>query len=85
VRLAQRRYWGDLEAEFRVRLFDGRLAADEEAQAAWLAEWTQVVRHTVELALEGVLGACDDTADGLRRQETARHVLYAQLKKGGVA
>lgn len=85
VRIAQRRYWGDLEPEFRSRLFDQQLMGDEEAQAAWLSGWTQVVRDTVVLVLEGLLNASDDTADGLRRQETTRHVLYFQLKKGGVA
>lgn len=85
VRIAQRRYWGDLEPEFRLRLFAQHLAGDEEAQAAWLAEWAQVVRETVVSVLEGVLNASDDTANGLRRQETTRHVLYFQLKKGGVA
>ena len=84
VRLAQRRFWSKLEPEFRLRLFDGRLAGAEEAQAAWLAEWSQATREAVVEALEGALAASDDTADGLRRQETSRHVLYVQLKKGGV-
>ena len=85
VCLARRQYWNDLEPEFRLRLFDKRLVGDEYAQAAWLSDWTQVVRATVVPVLEGVLNASDDTAAGLRRQETARHVLYSQLKKGGVA
>lgn len=85
VRLARRQYWNDLEPEFRLRLFDQRLVGDEYAQAAWLSEWTQVVRATIVPVLEGVLNASDDTAPGLRRQEMARHVLYSQLKKGGVA
>jgi CRISPR system Cascade subunit CasA len=84
VRLARRRYWNELEPEFRLRLFDQQLVGDEEAEAAWLAEWTHVVRATVVPVLEGVLNASDDSADGLRRQETARHVLYIQLTKGGV-
>ena len=41
IRLAQRQFWSSLEPEFRQRLFDERLAGDEEGQAAWLAEWTQ--------------------------------------------
>ena len=85
IRLAQRQFWSNLEPEFRARLFDSRLAGDEQAQATWPSEWTQVARGVVVRALEGVLAASDDTADGLRRQETTRHVLYLQLKKGGVA
>jgi hypothetical protein len=84
IRLAQRRFWSKLEPEFRLRLFDGRLAGDEEAQAAWLSEWGQLAKAAVVEALEGALAASDDTAAGLRRQETSRHVLYVQLKKEGI-
>jgi hypothetical protein len=85
ARTAAREYWTALEPEFRSRLFDHRLADHEEAQADWLAEWTAVVRATAERVLERVLSSSDDTAVGLRRQEAARHALYSQLKKGGVA
>lgn len=85
ARRAAREYWAALEPEFRARLFDQRLADHEEAQADWLAEWAAVVRATAERVLERVLGSSDDTANGLRRQEAARHALYSQLKKGGVA
>lgn len=81
---AAREYWAALEPEFRSRLFDERIADHEEAQAAWLAEWIPVVRATAVSVLERALSAGDDTADGLRRQEAARHALYSQLKKGGV-
>ncbi|NLE98627.1 MAG: type I-E CRISPR-associated protein Cse1/CasA [Propionibacterium sp.] len=81
---AAREYWAALEPKFRSRIFDERLADHEEAQAAWLAEWISVVRATAVSVLERVLSAGDDTADGLRRQEAARHALYSRLKKGGV-
>jgi CRISPR system Cascade subunit CasA len=84
IRPTQREYWSEIEPEFRSRLFDERLAGDEEDQAAWLSEWTEVVRAAIVGVLERVLAASDDTADGLRRQEAARHVLFTQLKKGGV-
>jgi CRISPR system Cascade subunit CasA len=84
VRTAAREYWSALEPEFRSRLFDQRLAGLEETQAEWLAEWIRVVRATAEGVLERVLSSSDDAADGLRRQEAARHALYSQLKKGGV-
>ena len=82
---AAREYWTALEPKFRSRLFDPRLAGREEAQAEWLAEWIPAVRVTAESVFERVLSSSDDTADGLRRQEAARHALYSQLKKGGVA
>ena len=50
----------------------------------WLAAWVTVVRATAASVLEEVLITSDDTANGLRRQEAARHALYSQLKKGGV-
>jgi hypothetical protein len=84
-RRAAREYWGILEAAFRSRLFDQRLVDCEEAQAEWLAEWARVVRTEAAEVLERVLRSSDDTADGLRRQEAARHTLDALLKKGGVA
>ena len=85
ARTAAREYWTALEPEFRSRLFDPRLAGLEEAQAEWLDEWIPAVRATAESVLERVLDSSDDTADGLRRQEAARHALYSHLKKGGVA
>ena len=84
VLAGQRKFWSDLEPVFRVRLFDERLAGNEQGQADWLSEWTQIDRRTVVEALEVTLTTSDDTADGLRRQEAARHALYSQLKKGGV-
>lgn len=85
ARTAARGYWSALEPEFRSGLFDHRLVDDEPAQADWLAEWISQVRATAVSVLERVLSSSDDTADGLRRQEAARHALYLQLKKGGVA
>lgn len=85
IGIALREYWSALEPEFRSRLFDQRLAGHEAARAEWLAEWVEMVRATVVSVLERVLISSDDTADGLRRQEAARHALYSQLKKGGVA
>ena len=85
ARTAARGYWSALEPEFRSGLFDHRLVDDEPAQADWLAEWIAQVRATAVSVLERVLSSSDDTADGLRRQEAARHALYLQLKKGGVA
>ena len=83
--MAARQYWTALEPEFRSSLFDQRLAGGEEAQAEWLAAWITVVRATAESVLEEMLITSDDTANGLRREEAARHALYSQLKKGGVA
>jgi len=83
-RTAAREYWSTLETTFRSRLFDERLVGCEEAQAEWLAKWIRVVRANAEGVLERVLASTDDTADGLRHQESARRALYAQLKKGGV-
>jgi len=84
-RLAARRYWTALEPPFREHLFDRRLAGDEEAQAAWLADAVGRMRSTAVATLETVLAESDDTADGLRRQEAARRALSVQLRKGGIA